>query len=568
MTEDYDLHVELCRRYDYRIPCSPYESPQPPSPNSLTPIHPPQAIEWAWSCLIDVYGLDPSRLYATYFGGNSQTPADTEARDLWLKYLPPNRVLPFDAKDNFWEMGATGPCGPCVEIHYDRIGNRDAGELVNADLPDVIEIWNNVFIQYNREADGSLRKLPAQHVDTGMGFERLTSILQGKDSNYDTDIFTPIFEAIRLLTGARPYAGKVGADDSDYVDMAYRVVADHVRTLTFAITDGAVPSNDGRGYVLRRVLRRAVRYGRQNLGAKLGFFSKLVPTLVEHMGEAFPEIVRKKEFVIQVIKEEEESFSRTLDKGLSKFSEMAENAEGGKFKGEDAHFLYTSMGFPMDLTELMCEEKNLKLDVEGFERKMAEEKELSAAARKAKMSGGSGKEMVLEAEQTASLISREVETTKDEEKYVWEKNLVTTVKACFIGRNETEDKTGFKDTISKSDGAAGLILQATNFYAEQGGQIYDTGFIKSPTGTLRVDNVQVYGGYVLHVGSVISGTFTCGSSATCEVDYERRRPVASNHTMTHVLNFALRDVLIGKEVKTEGPSIDQKGSLVDDEKLR
>ncbi|GMH50878.1 hypothetical protein TrRE_jg12376, partial [Triparma retinervis] len=401
-----------------------------------------EAIEWAWACLIDVYGLDKERLYATYFGGNDQTPPDHEARDIWLKYLPASRVLPFDAADNFWEMGATGPCGPCVEIHYDRIGGRDAASLVNADLPSVIEIWNNVFIQYNREADSSLRKLPAQHVDTGMGFERLASILQGKDSNYDTDVFTPLFEAIRLVTGARPYGGKVGTDDEGYVDMAYRVVADHVRTLTFAITDGAVPSNDGRGYVLRRVLRRAVRYGRQNLGAKLGFFSKLVPTLVEHMGEAFPEIVRKKDFVIQ----------------------------------------------------------NLKLDVEGFERKMQEEKDLSAAARKAKMSGGSGKEMVLEAEQTAALIARGIETTVDDQKYVWEKDIETVVKACFVGRNETEDKTGFKDSITKEDGACGLILSATNFYAEQGGQIYDTGTIKCPTGTLRVDCVQVYGGYVLHLG--------------------------------------------------------------------
>ena len=253
--------------------------------------------------------------------------------------------------------------------------------MVNADLPDVIEIWNNVFIQFNREADGSLRPLPAQHVDTGMGFERLTSILQGVDSNYDTDIFQPLFEEIRVLTGApRPYAGKVGAEeDIGYIDMAYRVIADHVRTLSFAIADGAVPSNEGRGYVLRRVLRRAVRYGRQNLGAELGFFSKLVPKLVEIMGKTFPEISEKQNYIISIIRDEEESFSRTLDKGLQKFKDLAaaqKEKDGDKavFSGKDAHYLYTTMGFPIDLTELMAEELGMGIDIDGFEAKMKERK--------------------------------------------------------------------------------------------------------------------------------------------------------------------------------------------------
>ena len=242
----------------------------------------------------------------------------------------------------------------------------------------MIEIWNNVFIQYNREADGSLRPLPAQHVDTGMGFERLTSILQNVDSNYDTDIFMPLFAAIQSVTGARPYAGKVGpVEDPDFVDMAYRVVADHIRTLCFAIADGAVPSNDGRGYVLRRVLRRAVRFGRQNLGAELGFFAKLVPTVIELMGKTYPELVDKQEHVTAIIMDEEESFSRTLDKGLQKFNDLAQKVGPDKvFSGEDAHFLYTTMGFPVDLTELMAEEKGMTVDKEGFERRMREEQEL------------------------------------------------------------------------------------------------------------------------------------------------------------------------------------------------
>ena len=530
------------------------------------------AIEMAWKCLTEEFKLDPERLYATYFGGDESTPCDDEARNIWLKYLPASRVLPFGAKDNFWEMGATGPCGPCTEIHYDRIGNRDAAPMVNADLPDVIEIWNVVFIQFNREIDGSLRPLPAQHVDTGMGFERLTSILQGKDSNYDTDIFTPIFKAIQEITGARPYAGKIGKEDEGYVDMAYRVVADHIRTLSFAIADGAIPSNDGRGYVLRRVLRRAVRYGRQNLGAELGFFSKLVPVLADLMGGVFPELKEHQNHVTAIVKDEEESFSRTLDKGLQKFKELAEKVGDDKvFSGEDAHFLYTSMGFPVDLTELMCYELDMALDTEGFEKKMQEEKDLSAAAHQAKMSGGSGKDMRLVAEQTAYLVNQGVDATDDSEKFTWNKDLTDCkAKGLFIGRGETEDGIGFTDSISESDGAIGMILDKTSYYGESGGQIYDIGTIVSENGaTMKVDNVQIYGQYVLHLGTVVEGTFRKEDTVTCSVDYERRAPIAANHTMTHVLNYALKDVLVGKAASSDaGQSVDQKGSLVDESKLR
>ena len=530
------------------------------------------AIAMAWQCLTEEFGLDQSRLYATYFGGDESTPADLEARDIWLNYLPADRVLPFDAEDNFWEMGATGPCGPCTEIHYDRIGGRDAASRVNADLPDVIEIWNNVFIQFNREADGSLRPLPAQHVDTGMGFERLTSILQGVDSNYDTDIFIPLFDEIRRITGARPYAGKIGAEDDGYVDMAYRVVADHIRTLSFAIADGATPSNDGRGYVLRRVLRRAVRYGRQNLGADLGFFATLVPKLVELMGDTFPELRKNQAHVTAVIKDEEESFSKTLDKGLIRFKDMAAKCGDDKvFSGVDAHFLYTSMGFPVDLTELMAEELGLALDRDEFDAKMKEEQELSAAAHQAKMMGGSGKDMRLVAEQTAYLVGKDVAATDDSAKYDLGQELGgCAVKGLFIGRNETEDGIGFVDAITAESGSVGVILDKTSFYAEAGGQTYDTGSIRTAGGaTITVTNVQSYGQYVLHLGEVTEGTVTMGDSVSCCVDYDRRAPIAANHTMTHVLNYAIKDVLVTKgDGDAANQSVDQKGSLCDENKLR
>jgi alanyl-tRNA synthetase len=287
-----------------------------------------------------------NRLYVTYFAGGEGIPADAEARDIWCELLPPERVLPFDKKANFWEMGDTGPCGPCSEIHFDRIGGRDAAPLVNMDDPNVrppsrfvgvgcrhtrafwpvqvLEIWNIVFIQFNRKQDTSLELLPAKHVDTGMGFERITSVLQQKMSNYDTDVFAPLFSAIQAITGARPYSGLVGAEDKEHIDMAYRVLADHARTLTFAITDGAVPSNEGRGYVLRRILRRAVRYGQQVLRAPAGkpFFFKMVDVVVDTMGDVFPELRVKAGFVKEVIEDEEVSFNRTLSGGLKYFDKV------------------------------------------------------------------------------------------------------------------------------------------------------------------------------------------------------------------------------------------------------
>lgn len=280
-------------------------------------------------------------------------------------------------------MGETGPCGPCSEIHFDRIGNRDASALVNKDDCNVIEIWNLVFMQYNREIDGSLHKLPQHHVDTGMGFERLTSILQNKVSNYDTDIFQPIFREIEKMSSVRPYEGKVGKDDKDNIDMAYRVVADHIRTLCFAISDGAVPSGTGRGYVLRRILRRGVRYGSQILGIKQeGFFAKLVDIVVELMKDYFPLLEERKDYIKEIISDEEKSFNRTLDKGLRKFTKEANRlTKEGKtvFPGELAFYLYGTLGFPVDLTQLMAEEKGLKLDIEEYNKFLEESKELARA---------------------------------------------------------------------------------------------------------------------------------------------------------------------------------------------
>lgn len=557
------------------------------------------AIDMAWQCLTQAFGLAPERLYATYFQGNEQTPPDDEAKQLWLQYLPPDRVLPFGAKENFWEMGATGPCGPCTEIHYDRIGGRDASALVNADLPDVIEIWNNVFIQYNREADGSLRLLPAQHVDTGMGFERLTSILQGVDSNYDTDIFQPLFAAIQKLTGERPYMGKIGpVEDPEFKDMAYRVVADHIRTLSFAIADGATPSNEGRGYVLRRVLRRAVRFGRQNLNAELGFFTKLVPTLVQHMGDVFPELLEKQDHITAVLLEEENSFNRTLDKGVQAFHQMVAKKMTDTSKvisGDDAYFLFDTMGFPVDLTELMAEEKGFTVDRAGFEAKVEEARDVNRRIHMEKqMAGMAGKDFRLVAEQMAYLVSpqQNVGPTDDSFKYEWNQDLENcTVQAIFLGRNETEDKIGFVPEIKvTSEGEPlliALILDKTSFYAESGGQVYDTGRIVVTTSNgsvaVQITNVQTYGPFVLHVGQVEvpansnadDGIFVLkvGDAASCQVDFGRRSSIASNHTMTHVLNYALKHVLLESAATSDATTttltdIDQKGSFQDETKSR
>ena len=511
-----------------------------------------EAVNWAMELLVDVYGLEKERLYATYFGGDEAQglPPDLECRDIWLEILPPERVLPFGCADNFWEMGDVGPCGPCTEIHYDRIGGRDAAHLVNMDDPNCIEVWNLVFIQFNREVGGALKPLPQKHVDTGMGLERIASILQGKMSNYDTDLFIPIFEEIQRVTGAAPYTGKLGEEDAGEKDMAYRVVADHIRTLCFALADGARPGNEGREYVLRRVLRRGVRYGREKLGGKEGFFSGLTGVVVKVMGGMFPELVKAEATIREVLADEEKSFGRTLNKGIERFQRMsAALPAGGQLSGQDAFLLWDTFGFPVDLTELMAEERGLGVDKAGFEAAMKEAKDLSKAAGK-KTAGAT---MKLEAQETASLAAAGVQPTDDGPKYL-EREIECCVKAILVPGE------GLVQTRGAGEGACGVVLEATNFYAEAGGQVSDHGALDGASGALAVVNVQSAAGYVVHIGSVERGTVSVGDRLSCKVDWVRRRKVVPNHTATHMLNFALREVV--------GDNVDQKGSLVDDEKLR
>eukprot|EP01025_Chloroclados_australasicus_P014578 TRINITY_DN16848_c0_g2_i5.p1 TRINITY_DN16848_c0_g2~~TRINITY_DN16848_c0_g2_i5.p1 ORF type:complete len:1226 (-),score=185.41 TRINITY_DN16848_c0_g2_i5:256-3462(-) len=513
-----------------------------------------ESIAWAWELLTEVYKLNPDRLYATYFGGDETQglAPDNEAKNIWLKYLPADKVLPFGCKDNFWEMGDQGPCGPCSEIHYDRIGGRDASALVNMDDPNVLEIWNIVFIQFNREADASLKPLPNKHVDTGMGLERVTSILQEQMSNYATDAFGPIFDKIQEVTGAPPYTDKVGAEDVGCKDMAYRVVGDHIRTLSFAIADGARPGNEGRDYVLRRVLRRAVRYGRENLGGKEGFFAQLVDAVVDHMGGFYPELVAARNTILEVIKDEETSFGKTLKKGIELFKKAAEAAKDTKvIDGQQAFELQDTYGFPIDLTQLMAEERGLSVDIPGYEAALLAARERSKAGRKA----GAGAQLKFESHATATLQKMGVNVTDDEGKYVEEDIADAQVMGIF-------SMDGFVDTAAEAveqGEVVGIVLDKTSFYAEQGGQVADTGFLEGPTGRLVVTDVKVAAGYILHVGTV-TGDFKKGDIVVSRVDYYRRSKIIPNHTFTHVMNFALRKVL--------GNHVDQKGSIVQPDRLR
>ncbi|GJQ09260.1 hypothetical protein GpartN1_g1051.t1 [Galdieria partita] len=528
-----------------------------------------EAIAWAMELLTQVFGLPKEQLYATYFGGSKEwkLEPDWEARNIWLKYLPEDRVLPFGAKDNFWEMGDVGPCGPCSEIHFDRLGNRNAAELVNKDDPSVIEIWNLVFIQFNRESDGTLKLLPNKHIDTGMGFERVVSILQGVSSNYDTDVFARLFLAIQERTGCRRYSGAIGSHDKDMVDTAYRVVSDHVRTLTFAITDGAVPSNSDRGYVLRRILRRAVRYAQQFLGAKTGLISSLVDVVVEQMKDAFPELLQRVDFVKQVILEEEESFGRTLVKGIEAFNKLASHLESeGKttIPGQDVFFLYDTMGFPLDLTEVMARERGLKVDVRGFDEALENARKISRADRFSNEMGSQS--LQLGADEIFHLQKDGIMPTMDEAKYQWFESLSSFIVALFDGKQfqTSFDHSRPKDSQEREQ-FMGVVLKETNFYAEAGGQVADTGSILVKkdgvtSGEFVVTDVQSYGGYILHVGYLSWGNISVGDTIVCQVDYQRRQKIAPNHTMTHVLNFALRKIF--------GPTCDQRGSLVDPNKLR
>ncbi len=583
-----------------------------------------EAIDWAFALLtgnLDNGGfeIDPNRLYATYFGGDPKAglEPDHEARDLWLKHLPADHVLPGSFKDNFWEMGETGPCGPCSELHYDRIGDRNAASLVNQDDPNVLEIWNLVFIQYDRQKDRSLKTLPAKHVDTGMGLERLVSVIQNTTSNYDTDLFLPIFEAIRLNTKApHEYQGRLGKQDPQQIDTAYRVIADHLRTLCFAIADGATPSNEGRGYVLRRVLRRAARFGRQMLGAQPGFFSKLVPTLVDVMGDAWPELAKHQAHIIELLLEEEVSFGKTLDKGLLLLSQAADKAghrfiaetgnddiplsqrarryvsqkmdeeagisslstsakmlstkgidwkefEGKRrpcISGQDAFQLYDTFGFPLDLTQLMASERGLSVDVAGFEKCMEEQRERSRAGAKT----GGEDSLVLDPESLAKLRYTSIKPTDDSDKHHG-RSVRSRVVAIWNGHDFDENA----QAVGRAR-QVGVLLDRTPFYAEAGGQVADRGRLHVTHersigdhhggGEFRVEDVRSFGGYVLHIGLVTKGELRVGDELEASVDRARRTPTQANHTATHLLNLALREAL--------GDHVAQKGSLVEPDRLR
>ncbi|KAJ3145925.1 Alanine--tRNA ligase [Geranomyces variabilis] len=519
-----------------------------------------EAISMAWKLLTVTYGLPADRLYVTYFGGDEvmQLAPDEEAKKMWLDIgVPEDHILPGDSKDNFWEMGDQGPCGPCSEIHFDRIGGRNAAHLVNMDDPDVLEIWNLVFMQYNREPDRSLKPLPNKHIDTGMGLERLVSILQDKRSNYDTDAFTGIFAAIQKLTGARPYAGKVGTDDTDGIDTAYRVVADHIRTLCFAISDGGMPSNEGRGYVLRRIIRRAARYVRNKFNTPInGFFSRLVDTVISEMGEAFPEITKRVDDLKEVLDEEERSFAKTLDRGEKLFGEALAKMKAEKqtmLSGALAWRLYDTYGFPVDLTRLMAEENGLTVDEADFEAAQAAAKEKS----KARKTKGVSETVALNIHDLGELQKNaDVDPTDDRYKHGTD-DISATVKAIFANGTFIKTVDGSDDTT----GRFGVVLEKTNFYAEQGGQIFDTGSITiEGQADFYVEDVQPFGGYVLHIGYLKFGSLAVGNTVNCSYDELRRWPIRNNHTATHILNFALREVL--------GDVVDQKGSLVAPEKLR
>jgi alanyl-tRNA synthetase len=499
-----------------------------------------EAIAWAWELLTEVWGLDKGRLHATVFEGDAEEglAPDDEALELWrtVTDIDPAHVHKGNKKDNFWEMGETGPCGPCTEIHIDRTPDKSGGKLVNAGRPEVIEIWNLVFIQFNRGPDRKLTPLPAKHVDTGMGFERITAVLQNKVSNYDTDVFTPIFAAIQKITGAPAYTGNL----DDLKDVAYRVIADHIRALTFALTDGAAIGNEGRDYVLRRILRRAERYGRQYLGTAKPFLCELVAPVVEVMGGVFPELRRDPGRVAGLIRDEEKEFIKNLDRGIKLFQDVVRHtraAGGNVVSGEDAFNLHTTYGFFIDITEQMAGEVGMAVDREGF------------AARMKKFQEESGKDRKKFA---VHAVTGELPRTDDAPKY---QGLTAAAQVLGWVKDNTVARSG---RLGEGDEAA-LLLDRTNFYAEQGGQVGDVGTLTTPTGRVDVEDTQKLGDAVLHLGRIARGYVEPGQEARLEVGGARAHTMR-NHTATHLLNWALRKVL--------GAHIEQKGSLVDPDKTR
>lgn len=492
-----------------------------------------EAIDWAWEYLTEVLHLSPERLYVTVFEG---APAeglerDDEAASIWAKHLPAERIINGNKHDNFWEMGDQGPCGPCSEIHIDIRSDEerkavDGLTLVNQSHPQVIEIWNLVFMQYNRKADGSLEPLPKRVIDTGMGFERLCMAMQGKTSNYDTDIFTPMIQAIATLTGI-----EYGADQKS--DVAMRVIADHIRTIAFAITDGQLPSNAKAGYVIRRILRRAVRYGYTFLGRREAFMYSLLPVLIETMGDAYPELIAGRELIAKVMREEEESFLRTLETGIRLLDKQIEEAKkAGKtvLDGHDAFVLYDTYGFPLDLTALILTEQGLSVDEAGFDKAMQEQKERARNA--------------------AAIDAGDWQVVNDGSA------------VRFVGYDTLECTTEilrYREVKQKNATFYQVVLSETPFYAEMGGQVGDKGFLIATDGTkYEVFDTKRENNLAIHLMKKLPATLEGDFRAV--VDEERRHRIEANHSATHLLHEALREVL--------GSHVEQKGSFVSDEVLR
>ncbi len=490
-----------------------------------------EAIEWAWEYLVTVLKLDPNRLYATVFEGYPAEglERDDEAAGIWGQFLPADRIINGNRKDNFWEMGDTGPCGPCSEIHIDLRSEAERAEvsglsLVNQSHPQVIEIWNLVFMQYNRRADGSLDGLPAKVIDTGMGFERLCMALQGKTSNYDTDVFQPIIKEIAAMAGT-----EYGKDTQN--DVAMRVIADHIRTISFSITDGQLPSNAKAGYVIRRILRRAVRYGYTFLGQKQAFMYRLLPALIANMGDAYPELEAQKGLIEKVIKEEEESFLRTLETGIRLLDKTMADAKANgqsEISGKDAFTLYDTFGFPLDLTELILRENNMTVNIDEFNAEMQQQKERARNAA---------------AIETGDWISLKEGTSE------------------FVGYDFTEYETTilrYRQIKQKNQTLYQIVLDYTPFYAESGGQVGDTGVLVSEFETIDVIDTKKENNLAVHITKKLPAHLEAPMMAC--VDTDKRAACAANHSATHLLDEALREVL--------GEHIEQKGSLVSPESLR
>ena len=506
-----------------------------------------EAIRWAWELFTEVWGIDPDRLWASVFAGDEADglPEDSEAAALWPKVtsLPAEKVLAFGKKDNFWEMGEVGPCGPCSEIHID-LGPEMcdmkgvAGHVcgVNAGCARYIELWNLVFIEFNRQGDGELVPLGAKYVDTGAGLERIVAVMQAKPSDYDTDLFMPIIDSIGGITGHK-YTSQLG----NKTDNAFRVIADHIRSLTFAITDGAAPANEGRGYVIRRILRRASRFGRE-LGMHEPFLYKLVPVVVDCLGDAFDEIRQRADYVSTVIESEEAGFGRTLDRGIEIFASAAERAAKADDKtinGEDAFQLYDTYGFPLDLTELMAAERGLKVDTAKFDELMEAQRQRARAAQKSSSFA-------------AALTDTELPETEDMHKYHTD-----SCEAKVLGWIDDE---GFKKQGRIDSGAeVGLVLERTCFYAEAGGQVGDCGLIKSDKGQFVVESTAKIANCVIHRGRVTEGSFGIEEAVEAIVSKDRAA-IRKNHTATHLLQWALQGVL--------GKSVAQQGSFVGPDYLR